>query len=260
MLDLRTRVAREREHRAQDRLRRRVESIFRRRLAAEFERLAREVASDPTHDEQAITRHESRLEILLRSAYRVVFMEFAPRVLSRLKVLPDGKSLEVLEMETKAEIDREYQDAVEAFVKRWTARKATQISNTSRTKIQRIITRSTVEGLDERQTGKLIMQRIGGSMGAARARTIARTESHSASQDAAHEIVEASGLEVTKEWVAVEDDRTREDHQDVNGEEIEMHERFQVGEDQLAYPGDPTGSAGQIINCRCVLVYNRKKG
>ena len=259
MLNLRTREAREREHRAQDRLRRRVESIFRRRLTAEFERLAREVATDLGRDEHAITRHESRLEILLRSAYRLVFMEFTPRVLSRLKAVPNGKSMEDLEMEIKAEIDGEYQDAVEAFVKRWTARKATQISNTSRTKIQRIITRSTVDGLNEKETAKLIMERIGGSMGARRARTIARTEVHSASQDAALEIVQASGIDVMKEWVSVEDDRTREDHQDVDGEELAMHEHFKVGDSELLYPGDPSGLPEQIINCRCVLVYNRKE-
>ncbi len=258
MLNLRTNYEKIREHRVQDRMVRRAASLFRRRLTREFERLSREVASDISHYEPIVTRHESRLEIMLRGCYREVFNMFGSRVLARIKPL-NGKSQEEHELECKAEIDDGYEEAVSMFVRRWGARKATQISNTSRVKIQRVITKGTTEGLDERAMGRLIMERVGGSMGARRARTIARTEAHSASQDAAFELVQASGIDVTKEWIAVEDERTREDHLEVNGTELPMHEHFKVGDSEMLYPGDPTGLAEEVINCRCVCIYNPVK-
>ena len=32
-----------------------------------------------------------------------------------------------------------------------------------------------------------------------------------------------------------------------------MDEKFQVGDDVLAYPGDPSGSPEEVINCRCAI-------
>ncbi len=34
-----------------------------------------------------------------------------------------------------------------------------------------------------------------------------------------------------------------------------MDEAFDVGGEQLMYPGDPAGSAGNICNCRCTVIY-----
>ncbi len=171
-----------------------------------------------------------------------------------------GKSQEEHELEIKASLDEEYSDAVRAYTKRWTGRKVANISNTTKAKVERVVRQSAKEGLSEQDTAKLMREKIGGSMGAARARTIARTETHSASQDAAFEVVQASGIEATKEWVAVEDDRTREDHAAANGQEVAMHERFEIGDDELLYPGDPSGMPEEIINCRCVCVYNPVRG
>ena len=39
-----------------------------------------------------------------------------------------------------------------------------------------------------------------------------------------------------------------------------MDEYFKVGADRLMYPRDPGGSAGEIINCNCVMVTVRRKG
>lgn len=52
------------------------------------------------------------------------------------------------------------------------------------------------------------------------------------------------------------DDRTRADHVDADGQEVDISDPFQVGDDELMYPGDPDGSAEQICNCRCSCTYS----
>ncbi len=260
MIALRSPSARLVEHRVQERMRRTIAASMQRRLAAEFNRVARDVSMALGSFEPAITSHEARLEVIFRSSIGRIFVDFGGRALSRIKPLTHGKSLQDHEQEIKASIDAEYGDAVRAYSRQWTARKVAGISNTTRNKVERVIRIAAIDGLDERATAKLMRERIGGGMGASRARTIARTETHSASQDAAFEVVQASGIDVTKEWVSVEDDRTREDHAEANGQEVAMHERFEIGDDELLYPGDPSGSPEEIINCRCVCVYNPARG
>ncbi len=51
------------------------------------------------------------------------------------------------------------------------------------------------------------------------------------------------------------DSKTREDHAEADGQEVGMDEPFDVGGEQLMYPGDPAGSAGNVINCRCTVIY-----
>lgn len=51
-------------------------------------------------------------------------------------------------------------------------------------------------------------------------------------------------------WVATLDDKTRESHQKVDGEWQELDKPFSNG---LMYPGDPRGSAAEVVNCRCTL-------
>ena len=61
---------------------------------------------------------------------------------------------------------------------------------------------------------------------------------------------------ITKTWVAVMDDSTREAHADVDGETVSIEESFSVDGEDLEYPGDDSGSPGNTINCRCTIIYN----
>jgi hypothetical protein len=40
---------------------------------------------------------------------------------------------------------------------------------------------------------------------------------------------------------------------------IELGARFEVDGESLDRPGDPSGSAGNIINCRCGIIYEEKQ-
>ena len=89
-------------------------------------------------------------------------------------------------------------------------------------------------------------------IGINKSQTIARTEGHRVSQIATYEAqkgAKAAGCSIVKQWDATMDSRTRDSHAKVDGEIREIEEKFSNG---LMFPGDPNGSAAEVINCRCV--------
>jgi hypothetical protein len=98
---------------------------------------------------------------------------------------------------------------------------------------------------------------------------IARTESTAAANYASIRATQQSGFATAKEWMSYQDARTRRapddafDHWHMNGVTVPTHEHFVMeGRDRvdtLMYPGDPQGAPGNIINCRCTLIYKPMK-
>lgn len=92
-----------------------------------------------------------------------------------------------------------------------------------------------------------------------RAEAIARTESmaalHEAQQQAMEQAVESGAVtqeNVTFIWNTAEDNRVRDAHQTMDGQEVAMGEMFTDGDgNQLEYPGDPNAPPETTINCRC---------
>lgn len=62
---------------------------------------------------------------------------------------------------------------------------------------------------------------------------------------------ENMGIEIEQQWLATPDDRTREEHREMDGEHVKIGEKFSNG---CEYPGDPAGDPASIWNCRCTLV------
>jgi hypothetical protein len=83
---------------------------------------------------------------------------------------------------------------------------------------------------------------------------IARTEGHriqvQSGMDACYKAKE-KGADVVKQWDSTLDGSTRESHQQVDGEIRELDEKFSNG---LMFPGDPSGGAAEVVNCRCALL------
>jgi SPP1 gp7 family putative phage head morphogenesis protein len=82
-----------------------------------------------------------------------------------------------------------------------------------------------------------------------RARTIARTEVISASNQGAIEAYQQSGVVDEKEWVSSRDELVRETHR-IDGEVRSLNAQFSNG---LQQPGDAAGPADEVINCRCTI-------
>jgi len=57
-----------------------------------------------------------------------------------------------------------------------------------------------------------------------------------------------------KVWIAVLDQKTRLGHVFADGQVVDADEPFLVDGEYLQFPGDPNGSPGNIINCRCASV------
>lgn len=83
---------------------------------------------------------------------------------------------------------------------------------------------------------------------------IARTEGHriqvQSGMDACYKAKD-KGADVVKQWDATLDSNTRESHVMVDGEVRELDEKFSNG---LMFPGDPSGGAAEVVNCRCALL------
>ena len=90
-----------------------------------------------------------------------------------------------------------------------------------------------------------------------RARMIARTETIGAANAGSFRGAKASGVVGHKVWLAAIDHRTRSSHVSADGQKVALDGKFSVGISQMDYPGDPSGGAAEVINCRCTMLYER---
>ena len=86
-----------------------------------------------------------------------------------------------------------------------------------------------------------------------RAERVARTNVIAVNNASAQDVYVENGVE-KHEWLATDDERTRESHWVADGQVAGINEAFDVGGEGLMYPGDPNGSAENTINCRCTLL------
>ena len=140
------------------------------------------------------------------------------------------------------------------YIRNFGTQKITQVTRTTMDDIKRVINAGITEGLSEKLIGQAILD-IAPTKSASRAQTIARTEAHASANYAAQETAASTGIEMRRQWVTAIDDRTRDDHAQVDGQIVGMNEPFIVGGEELMYPGDPSGSAEQVVNCRCAVVF-----
>ncbi|MGA2556933.1 MAG: phage portal protein [Verrucomicrobiota bacterium] len=92
---------------------------------------------------------------------------------------------------------------------------------------------------------------------AGRAKTIAMTETAAAYGTGRDEAMKSAGVE-NKQWLTSGNDNVREAHQDANGQIVPVEKAFEVGGEDLRFPGDPDGSPENIINCHCVSIATAK--
>ena len=113
------------------------------------------------------------------------------------------------------------------------------------------------EGLGPREVGRLIQDKFGQLKGY-EAERIARTECNRASNTYNYTTLRDDKLIDYMMWISKIDNRTRgqkkhdkANHIKMDGEIIKKDGTFSNG---LRFPGDPSGPAQEIINCRCTIV------
>lgn len=97
---------------------------------------------------------------------------------------------------------------------------------------------------------------------ATRAARTATTNAENAGRMNTFERAQRLGIDMEIEWLATPDGRTRSSHRALDGERIQLGERFSNG---LRWPADPYGPASEIWNCRCrangrVVGFDGKRG
>ena len=140
------------------------------------------------------------------------------------------------------------------------------IAETTQLNVMRTIREGYEQGLSIPDTAKAIQA---GMREAAftRATLIARTEMVGAvnggSLAAARIYQDATGGQALyKEWMTAPGALypRHEDYDGLDGQTVHMDDTFEVGDDQLEYPGDPAGSPEEVCNCRCTMVYTDTPG
>jgi len=115
------------------------------------------------------------------------------------------------------------------------------------------VTSNIQDGMSAEQTKSAIEEITGYSE--FRADAIGRTEVQGAY--AGGEMAGARALgefgPTEKSWLSAVDSRTRESHLDADGQTVPIDEPFIIGGELMDRPLDPSASAAEVVNCRCVV-------
>lgn len=177
------------------------------------------------------------------------------------------------QFETKADEGYLWEEILRAYINQYGGRAITYILETTRQQIMDAVQKGLSEGKPLDAIVKSLREKVP-QLSRYRAHVIARTETHSASMYAGVEVAKRSRFALNKVWKSVlTDTRTRDfgesdgdvdayNHRIMNDVSVSLDEPFMVPTKQgatepLMFPGDPNGSAGNVINCRCNVSYKR---
>jgi hypothetical protein len=261
----------------QNQRRKSLEASFYRDLKSDYRELTHRLA-------RLANKLKGRDIKLIEFAMQKEIDDFSPELTKTLKrhirytledfgsmVLGEGKSLNI-GIEKKANL--KFDSFVSMYIERHTGTQIKTINSTNEKNIKRIVAEwvqeSITAGDSLPELSKFIEAEFEG-LSAGSARRIARTEVGMASNNGSLEAVKSLQVPgIYKEWVSAQDDRVRPlpahspgesypDHVSANGMEVPLDDKFTVPPDaSMDGPGDPGSEAGQVINCRCVLVYKQK--
>jgi hypothetical protein len=205
--------------------------------------------------EDILSEHAKNLKIIFRKHYETVIRVFAGEV---FRMLTTSKSFSVYESK------RDFLSTlVSEFIMEVGFSRVKSISETTMNDLRKIVE----DSLENEDPVVVILARIltARMRSRWRADTIARTEVHNAAMFASKRSAELiqiqSGKTLTKRWIPTKDERTRFSHAQMSTHKpIFLDSKFKVGRpdggvDLMDRPGDPNGSAGNVINCRCVMIY-----
>tara|TARA_R110000868_G_scaffold391271_1_gene661212 strand:- start:1013 stop:2470 length:1458 start_codon:yes stop_codon:yes gene_type:complete len=236
-----------REQRRQVVLLDRLEIGFQRRIKSELARAMRDMVLvyEHTGEVPPARDHVERLTAIYQAMAIATMTVFGGRVVQQ------GKSSGQV-FETKDFASTMARIALGYIAGELLRRRITSVAETTRQQIVNAVDRGYQDGLGQFGVAKLVREAVP-SMSTFRSSLIARTETHGAANYGAFAAADETGLLLDKEWISAEDERTREDHALANGQIVGKDEPFDVGGEAMMYPGDPAGSAANVVNCRCAL-------
>lgn len=199
-----------------------------------------------------VDKHQNKLFDSLKAHYRRVIPAFGALSLSQVK----GRAFKA-----SAE-DALFDDLADQWIHTEGLKRSKLIADTSEADVLKAISDGMDDGLGTAAIADAIQDVTG--LSDFRSETIARTETHAAANYASAEGVRQAqdklGVKMLKSWLPTLDSRTRQAHADMDGSEpIEMDDKFIVDGEEMDRPGDPAGSADNVISCRCTLGFEEAK-
>lgn len=235
---------------------RRLQQLLLERISLKAERrLAREIATTTrkaVQKWQALGQvdiepeHERRIDVILKGIWRDSAEALGGRIFQMAKNARAPAKIK--------QSEDFFAGVVSQYLEQFGGDKIVSITNTTRAQILEQIASGREEGLGEKEIAKRIST-AAPSIGRVRAAVISRTESHAAGNFAAQESAKRTEAVTQREWLASGGGRTRDSHRSADGQVVGMDEPFRVGGANLMYPGDPSGPADEVINCRCAIGY-----
>lgn len=121
------------------------------------------------------------------------------------------------------------------------------------------ITSHVTQGILQGESIPKLAKRLSNTVGNNRASAVrtartAITSCENAGRQMVYERAADMGIQLKKQWMATLDDRTRDDHADADGQTVDINEKFEVGGEEMEYPGDMSASPGNVYNCRCTTI------
>ena len=208
---------------------------------------------------EAININESETKRALESIYVETGRDFAKWTVDNLKGAVKKSS-------------DYFDDYMRRYVEERTGEKIKSITTTTRTRAiaiaKKVVAQGLEQGLSIDNIAAMLKQRYYNDA-LYRSVRIARTEVIAASNAGSLHGALSTGLAIKKVWLATKTGHTRESHMLMDRKAVDMQEYFDVpiisnsgiveGSEKLMHPGDPQGSPGNVINCRCTIVYERIK-
>lgn len=222
-------------------------------LSKQYATASARVAGGNRNVSGAVNAQAGRMVKVFQRNYKRVGASFGEQVLDEKA----GALKNMFPTESKT-ILQDYWAAFDKWTKETTAEHVVAVNKTTKKKLKRIIQR----GVEAGKTNALIAKDIRESskkFNRNRAALIASTEVHSAAVASTDIAVEQTGVDFRRDWGHSHDNRVRATHKVKQSRP--QGKPFNIGGEPLMYPGDPKGSAKNIIKCRCVVLYRslRKK-
>jgi uncharacterized protein with gpF-like domain len=214
------------------RLQKKVVKIF----GAQGKRLAKQYEAHQEVSSAVLKLHQEEFVAVLKLHYRLVMTAFSERIRRAFK-----SSI--------------FDSAIAAYIRDNALSSVDDIDDTTIKIIKGVISDGQEAGLTTSQIVASIVERTAEDVVASRAWVIARTEMHAAANFASVAAAKDIGIPLNKVWTSALDNRTREAHQEADGQSVDIDDDFNVDGEDVSQPGD--GSAENSVNCRCVVIFEK---
>jgi uncharacterized protein with gpF-like domain len=209
-----------------------VKRIF----VAQGKTLAKQYSTHQEVSSAVLKLHQEQFLTVLKTHYKMVMQTFGDRIHRSIK-------------------SSVFDTAIQAYIQANALSTVNDIDDTTVDIIKTVIANGQEDGLTTADIVANILDRTSDDMVEDRAWVIARTEMHAAANYASVAAAADTGLTLNKVWTATGDDRTREAHQEADGQSVPLDEPFDVDGEDVDQPGD--GSAENSVNCRCCVVFEQ---